>query len=164
MRVKQLLVLPKLPPQLAKLDELARNLWYSWSWDVVRLFIRLDAEMWEKSYQNPVFMLSRLPQERLEAAAQDEAFLASLEKVYQRYQDYLKRRRWFHFKHGNFEDERIAYFSLEYGLDTGLPVYSGGLGVLSGDTLKSASDLGLPMVAVGLLYRMGYFNQTIDGN
>ena len=162
MRVKQLLVLPKLPPQLAKLDELARNLWYSWSWDVVRLFIRLDAEMWEKSYQNPVFMLSRLPQERLESAAQDEAFLASLEKVYQRYQDYLKRRRWFHFKHGNFENERIAYFSLEYGLDTGLPVYSGGLGVLSGDTLKSASDLGLPMVAVGLLYRYGYFRQFLS--
>jgi starch phosphorylase len=162
MRVKQLLVLPKLPSQLAKLDELARNLWYSWSWDVVRLFIRLDADMWEKSYQNPVYMLSRLEQQRLEAAAQDEAFLASLEKVYQRYQDYLKRRRWFHYKYGDFENERIVYFSLEYGLDTGLPVYSGGLGVLSGDTLKSASDLGLPMVAIGLLYRYGYFRQFLS--
>jgi starch phosphorylase len=164
MRVKQLLVLPKLPERLTRLDELANNLWYSWSWDVVRLFIRLDADMWEQCYQNPVFMLSKLPQQRLEAAAQDEAFIASLDKVYTQYQDYLARKRWFHFQHRNLENERIIYFSLEYGLDTGLPVYSGGLGVLSGDTLKSASDLGLPMVAVGLLYRYGYFRQSLSAD
>jgi len=164
MRVKQLLVLPKLPERLARLEELANNLWYSWSWDVVRLFIRLDADMWEKCYQNPVFMLSKLPQKRLEAAAQDEAFIASLDKVYTQYQDYLSRKRWFHFKHADLEDERFVYFSLEYGLDTGLPVYSGGLGVLSGDTLKSASDLGLPVVAVGLLYRYGYFRQFLSAD
>jgi starch phosphorylase len=164
MRVKQLLVLPKLPERLARLEELASNLWYSWSWDVVRLFIRLDADMWEKCYQNPVFMLSKLPQKRLEAAAQDEAFIASLDKVYTQYQDYLARKRWFHFKYPDLEDEHFVYFSLEYGLDTGLPVYSGGLGVLSGDTLKSGSDLGLPMVAVGLLYRYGYFRQFLSAD
>lgn len=162
MRVKQLLVLPKLPERLAKLEELASNLWYSWSWNVVRLFIRLDAEMWEKCYQNPVVMLSKLPQQRLEVAANDEAFLASLDKVHEQYLAYLTRKKWFHYKYTDFEANRIAYFSLEYGLDTGLPVYSGGLGVLSGDTLKSASDLGLPLAAVGLLYRYGYFRQFLS--
>jgi starch phosphorylase len=112
MRVKQLLVLPKLPARLARLEELANNLWYSWSWDVVRLFIRLDADMWEKCYQNPVFMLSKLPQRRLEEAAQDEAFIASLDRVYNQYQEYLARERWFHFKHPNHEKEHIAYFTL----------------------------------------------------
>ena len=164
MRVKQLLVLAKLPEKLQRLSELANNLWYSWSWEVVRLFIRLDADMWEACYQNPVEMLSRLPQHRLEKAAKDEAFLASLEKVYQSQVDYLSRKKWFHYKHGDYENRQIAYFSLEYGLDTGLPVYSGGLGVLSGDTLKSASDLGLPMVAVGLLYRYGYFRQFLSSD
>jgi len=164
MRKKQLLVLPKLPERLAKLEELAADLWYSWSWDVVRLFIRLDANMWEKCYQNPVFMLSKLPQQRLETVATDEAFLSSLDKVYEQYQNYRTRKRWFHFKYGEYESQHIAYFSLEYGLDTGLPVYSGGLGILSGDTLKSASDLGLPMVAVGLLYRYGYFRQFLSAD
>jgi glycogen phosphorylase len=164
MRVKQVLVLPKLPERISKLQEMARNLWYSWNWDVVSLFIRLDADMWERCYQNPVEMLSRLPQSRLEKLAQDEAFLSSLDKVYDKYQDYLKRKRWFAQNHGESERDRIAYFSLEYGLDTGLPVYSGGLGVLSGDTLKSASDLGLPMVAVGLLYRYGYFRQFLSSD
>ncbi len=164
MRKKQLLVLPKLPERLSKLEELAANLWYSWSWDVVRLFIRLDAKMWEKCYQNPVFMLSKLPQKRLEEAATDEAFLSSLDKVYAQYQDYRTRKRWFHHKYSEFESKRIAYFSLEYGLDTGLPVYSGGLGILSGDTLKSGSDMGLPMVAMGLLYRYGYFRQFLSAD
>ncbi|HOD67709.1 MAG TPA: DUF3417 domain-containing protein, partial [candidate division Zixibacteria bacterium] len=139
MRVRQFFVLPKLPERLLPLQELAQNLWYAWSWDLVKLFIRLDAEMWEQCYQNPVEMLSRLPQDALQRAADDDAFVAALHRVYDKYQDYLKAKKWFHYKYGQYEGERIAYFSLEYGLDTSLPVYSGGLGVLSGDTLKSAS-------------------------
>ncbi|MDZ4722634.1 MAG: alpha-glucan family phosphorylase [candidate division Zixibacteria bacterium] len=162
--IKQLLVFPDLPPRLAPLQEMAHNLWYSWNWDIVRLFIRLDAEMWERCNQNPVEMLARLAQHKLEKAANDDGFLSSLDKVYEKYQDYLSRKKWFHFKYGDFEKQTIAYFSLEYGLDTGLPVYSGGLGVLSGDTLKSASDLGLPMVAIGLLYRDGYFRQSLSND
>ena len=127
MRVKQLLVLPQLPEKLGKLQQLANNLWYCWNWEAVRLFIRLDADIWEQCYQNPIKMLSTLPQHRLEKAAEDEAFLASLDKVWDKYQDYLNRRKWFHYKHGEFEQNKIAYFSLEFGLDTGLPVYSGGL-------------------------------------
>ncbi len=164
MKVKQLLVLPRLPERIKKLQEMANNLWYSWNWEVVRLFIRLDADMWERCYQNPVEMLSKLPQQKLESAARDEAFLASLDKVYDQYQNYLAQKRWFDYKFGDGRKDRIAYFSLEYGLDTGLPVYSGGLGVLSGDTLKSASDIGLPMVAIGLLYRYGYFRQFLSSD
>lgn len=164
MRVKQLLVLPQLPEKLDKLQQLANNLWYCWNWEAVRLFIRLDADIWEQCYQNPIKMLSTLPQHRLEKAAEDEAFLASLDRVWQKYQDYLNRSKWFHYKHAEHEQNKIAYFSLEFGLDTGLPVYSGGLGVLSGDTLKSASDLGLPMVGVGLLYRYGYFRQLLSAD
>ncbi|MCM2271624.1 MAG: alpha-glucan family phosphorylase [candidate division Zixibacteria bacterium] len=162
MRVKQLLVLPTVPDRLKPLQEMANNLWFSWNFDVVRLFIRLDPEMWEACYQNPIEMLSRLPQESLAKAAQDEAFLISLDRVYEKYKDYLSRKKWFHYKYPDMEDQRIAYFSLEYGLDTGLPVYSGGLGVLAGDTLKSASDLGLPLIGVGLLYRYGYFRQILS--
>ncbi|MBD3402915.1 alpha-glucan family phosphorylase [candidate division GN15 bacterium] len=162
MRVKQLLVLPRLPERISKLQELANNLWYSWNWDLVKLFIRLDPDMWERTYQNPVEMLTRLPQHVLQRAADDEAFVVTLDRVYDKYQNYLKMKKWFDYKYADYKDNTIAYFSLEYGLDTGLPVYSGGLGVLSGDTLKTASDLGLPMVAMGLLYRYGYFRQTLS--
>lgn len=164
MRVKQFLVLPRLPKRILALQELAQNLWYSWNWDLVKLFIRLDPEMWEACYQNPVKMLSRLPQEKLEKAAQDDGFVASIDRVHQKYRDYLERKKWFDQNFGDLNGSRLAYFSLEYGLDTGLPVYSGGLGVLSGDTLKSASDLGLPVVAVGLLYRYGYFRQFLSSD
>ncbi|MBI5266329.1 MAG: alpha-glucan family phosphorylase, partial [candidate division Zixibacteria bacterium] len=161
MRVRQLLVLPSVPERLAPLQEMANNLWYSWNWDLVNLFIRMDQDLWEETAQNPIDVLSRLSQQRLHKLAEDESFLAGLDKVYRRYRYYLQQKRWFQYKYSGLADGKIAYFSLEYGMDTGLPVYSGGLGVLSGDTLKSASDLGLPMVAVGLLYRYGYFRQHL---
>lgn len=164
MKVKQFLVLPKLPEQITALQEMSQNLWYSWNWDLVKLFIRLNAEMWEECYQNPVEMLSKLPQDTLEKAAADDGFIASLNRVYNKYQEYLASKKWFNKTHPDYADKKIAYFSLEYGLDTGLPVYSGGLGILSGDTLKSATDLGLPMVAVGLLYRYGYFRQFLSSD
>ncbi len=109
-------------------------------------------------------MLSQLSQETLEKAAADDGFIASIDRVYQKYQDYISRKNWFTYQYPDKTENKIAYFSLEYGLDTGLPVYSGGLGVLSGDTLKSASDLGIPMVAVGLLYRYGYFRQYLSSD
>jgi len=164
MRVKQLLVLPKLPPRIAGLQELAHNLWYSWNWDVVKLFIRLDAEVWERCSQNPVKMLSQLPQETLERAAEDDGFVASLERARARFDRYVARPKWFERTFHQHQNQTIAYFSLEYGLDTGLPVYSGGLGVLSGDTLKSATDIGVPIVAIGLLYRYGYFRQSLSAD
>ncbi len=164
MRIKQFLVLPNLPERINKLRELAMNLWFSWNWDIVKLFIRIDSEMWEKSYQNPIEMLAYLPQEKLEEVAQDEAFLATLDRVYNDFQEYLNAKRWFDKEHADFKDAKIGYFSCEYGIDTGLPIYSGGLGILSGDHLKSSSDLGIPLVAIGLLYRYGYFRQFLSSD
>jgi starch phosphorylase len=164
MKVKQFLVLPNLPERIQRLRDLAMNLWFSWNWNIVKLFIRIDSELWEKSYQNPIEMLAYLPQSKLEEVAQDEAFLANLDRVYNDFQDYLKAKRWFEKTYPDHKNAAIAYFSCEYGIDTGLPVYSGGLGVLSGDHLKAASDLGIPLVAVGLLYRYGYFRQFLSAD
>ncbi len=141
------------------------NLWFSWNWEAVHLFIRLNPDLWEKSYQNPVLMLGSLSQEELAGAARDESFVANVRRVHQRMVEYLGAPGWFREAHGEEKDFRVAYFSCEFGIDEGLPIYSGGLGVLSGDTLKSASDLGLPFVGVGLLYQKGYFRQilSLDG-
>ncbi len=162
MRIKQFLVLPKLPERIKHLQELAHNLWYSWNPELVRLFKSLDEELWNATNQNPVEMLARLPQEDLKKTAESQEFLDQLDLIYEKLQQYLNRKSWFQFKYSQYVSQSIAYFSLEYGLDTGLPVYSGGLGVLSGDTLKAASDLGIPLVAVGLLYRYGYFRQVLS--
>ncbi len=163
MHVRQFLVLPRLPERIKPLQELAHNLWYSWNWEIVELFIRLDSEMWERVSQNPVSMLAQLPQETLEQAAADDGFVVSLNRIYEKYKAYMERSKWFGSLYDKVDPKKpLAYFSLEYGLDTGLPVYSGGLGVLSGDTVKTSSDLGIPMVAVGLLYRYGYFRQFLS--
>jgi starch phosphorylase len=164
MRIKQFLVLPNIPERISKLRELAMNLWFSWNWEIVKLFIRIDSELWEKSYQNPIEMLAYLPQKKLEEVANDDAFLASLDRIYESYQEYLKSQKWFEKTYPEHNNDTIAYFSCEYGIDTGLPIYSGGLGVLSGDHLKAASDLGLPLVAIGLLYRYGYFRQFLSAD
>jgi starch phosphorylase len=146
------------PPPLEPLAALANNLWLSWNFDAVKLFMRLDSEVWEESRQNPVLALGRVSQQRLEQMAADTAFTDELGRVYDRFRDYLSRPRWYKGEAAPV----IAYFSMEYGLDVSLPVYSGGLGMLSGDHLKTASDLGLPLVGVGLLYRQGYFKQYLS--
>jgi starch phosphorylase len=165
MRVRHFHVRPNIPKELAPLQEIARNLWFSWNWEAVQLFIRLSPSLWEKSYQNPVLMLGTLPQADLIAAAKDESFVANVERVYHSFQQYLQSPSWFSEAHGAEGRVQVAYFCCEYGIDEGLPIYSGGLGVLSGDHLKSASDLGVPLVGVGLLYQKGYFRQilSLDG-
>ncbi|MEW5922771.1 MAG: alpha-glucan family phosphorylase [Candidatus Zixiibacteriota bacterium] len=164
MKIRQFLVLPNLPEKIHRLRELAMNLWFSWNWDIVKLFIRIDSDLWEKAYQNPIEMLAYLPQQKLEEVAQDEAFLASLDRVYADYQEYLNATRWFQKQYPEHVNAKVAYFSCEFGIDTGLPIYSGGLGILSGDHLKASSDLGIPLVAVGLLYRYGYFRQFLSSD
>src|SRR3990172_4631136 len=165
MRIRHFHVGQNIPKELASLEEIARNLWFSWSWEAVQLFIRLNPVLWEAAYQNPVQMLGTLPQADLVAAAQDESFVANVERVHRSFQEYRKRPSWFEEVHFADAGARGAYFSCEYGIDEGLPIYSGGLGVLSGDHLKSASDLGVPLVGVGLLYQKGYFRQmlSLDG-
>jgi len=150
---------------LEPLRALAYNLYWDWSDEVKELFRRLDPDLWEQSRQNPVLMLGTISQERLQTASTDDGFLAHLERAERELQDYLQERSWYQRQRGTHTQECYAYFSAEFGLTTAVPIYSGGLGVLAGDHLKSASDLGLPLVGVGLLYQQGYFQQylTADG-
>jgi len=162
MRIRHFHVRPNIPEELAPLREIAGNMWFSWNWEAVQLFIRLNPKLWDKSYQNPVHMLGSIPQADLIAAAKDESFVANVERVYRSFQQYMKSSSWFQETYSQEKDFRTAYFSTEYGIDEGLPIYSGGLGVLSGDHLKSASDLGIPLVGVGLMYQKGYFRQVLS--
>ncbi len=158
MRIITHTVKPKIPEPLLPLEELAHNLWLSWNFDAVMLFIRLDYDIWLQSRQNPAKMLGMVSQERYEQVAQDDSYLAALGDVYQRFTRYRDGETWYKGSH----EDRVAYFSMEYGLDISLPTYSGGLGILSGDHIKTSSDLGLPLVGVGLLYRQGYFKQYLN--
>lgn len=158
-------VTPSLPQQLEPLLKLAYNLHWDWDFAAADLFRRLDPDLWEACRYNPVSTLSSLSQERLQAAAEDEGFLAQMSRAVQQLEDYLNERTWYPKHRPNpVPNECYAYFSMEFGLTSCLPVYSGGLGVLAGDHLKSASDLGLPLVGVGLLYQEGYFAQYLNAD
>ncbi len=160
-KVETIRVVPKLPEPLSFLRELAYNLYWTWDHASRALFRRLDPELWEKVYRNPVLMLGSVSQKRLEEMAQNEGYLASMERVKEAFKNYLTRQTWFQKEYAGRPPFTIAYFSMEYGFAACLPIYSGGLGVLSGDHLKSASELGLPFVAVGLAYQQGYFQQYL---
>ena len=156
---------PQLPKRIEKLSEIANNLWWSWNTEFLRLFQRIDGDLWEESNKNPVKFLKHVSQERLEAVTKDIGFLKEYDKVVLNFDGYMNSKNtWFSKKYPEEKNDLIAYFSAEYGIDETIPIYSGGLGILSGDHLKSASDLGIPLVAVGLLYKNGYFNQKINGN
>lgn len=158
-------VLPHLPERLQPLQKLAYNLWWSWNTDAVSLFRRIDVERFESVDHSPVRLLGITPQARFEELAKDEGFLAHMDRVEAALEDYMSRPTWFQDTHGHDTELRIAYFSAEFGLHESVPVYSGGLGVLAGDHLKSASDLGIPLCGVSLMYREGYFRQylNVDG-
>ncbi len=150
-----------IPNRLERLPALAHNLFWTWSPAAQKLFYRLDPELWESSEHNPVRTL--LETKRLSSMAEDPDFVADYDRVVQDFESYLGRHdTW---AHNAFpaQDGPVAYFSAEFGLHESLPIYSGGLGVLAGDHVKSASDLGLPLVGVGILYAQGYFRQRIDG-
>lgn len=156
-------VLPSLPDKLKALADLAYNLRWSWDHETIDLFRRLDRELWEESHHNPVLMLGTIPQERLKEAEKDDAFLAHLDRVAARLREYQEwSSTWFRRTYGPSTQPLVAYFSMEFGLTECLPIYSGGLGILAADHLKSASDLGLPLVGVGLLYQKGYFRQYLN--
>jgi starch phosphorylase len=160
--VKTFHVRPALPARLAALEELAYNLRWSWDHGTISLFRRLDRDLWEESGHNPVLMLGGISQERLQEAAQDEAFLAHLDRIAAELRDYVAGAGAWHQKtFGASAQPLVAYFSMEFGLTECLPIYSGGLGILAGDHLKSASELGVPLVGVGLLYQKGYFRQYL---
>jgi starch phosphorylase len=158
-------VVPRVPEGLEALRRIAFNLWFSWNFDALELFKELDPAIWEECDHSPVRMLRLIKQSRLEAAAKDKAYRDRVEKVHDNLEAYLNRKNtWFakHFPKEKKDKPWVAYFSAEFGFHESLPVYSGGLGILAGDHCKSASDLGLPFVAVGLLYRFGYFSQRIN--
>ena len=157
-------VKPQLPKSINRLDEIANNLWWSWNSEYLRLLKKIDRDLWETVEKNPVKFLKRVSQERLEMSAKDSSFVKEYEKVLKNYEDYMSSKdTWFGKKYPDNKNDLVAYFSAEYGLDETIPIYSGGLGILSGDHLKSASDLGIPLVGVGLLYKNGYFHQKIEG-
>ncbi len=158
--IQNIRVNPKLPEKLSYLKELAYNLYWSWDHNSRALFRRLDDKLWEEVNRNPVKMLGSVSQERLAYLAGNEGYLADMRRVQERIEGYMTRTSWYDEHYGDL-DFNVAYFSMEYGLGVGLPIYSGGLGVLAGDHLKSASDLGLPFVAIGLAYQDGFFQQYL---
>ena len=156
---------PQLPKRIEKLSVIANNLWWSWNTEFLKLFRKIDNDLWEKCGKNPIKFLREVSQDRLEAVAKDLIFLHEYDKNVENFEDYMNSKdTWFVEKYPENKKDLIAYFSAEYGLDETIPIYSGGLGILSGDHLKSASDLGIPLVAVGLLYKNGYFHQKINEN
>jgi starch phosphorylase len=156
-------VQPRIPEELKRLEELANNLFYSWDRQVRRLFIRLDKDLWSSSGHNPKTFLRRISQQRLEAANNDRVFMEDFQRVLSAFDTYHQQSISPAVSaHLNQDEDLIAYFCAEFGFHESLPIYSGGLGILAGDHCKAASDLCIPFVAVGILYRQGYFNQTID--
>jgi len=163
---------PSLPDELAPLLEIAHNLRWSWRGDAQELFRRLDPNAWEAHYHNPVAMLGAMDQQRLAEMARDEGFLTQLSRVHADLRAYLEKPGWWPKTYGGGSSveraERrqvqVAYFCAEFGITECLPIYSGGLGVLAGDHLKSASELDIPLVAVGLMYQQGYFRQRLNAD
>ena len=155
---------PQLPKRIEKLSEISNNLWWSWNTEFLRLFKKIDKDLWETCEKNPIKFLKLVSQDRLEQTAKNTEFLKEYDILAKEFNDYVtSKNTWFANKYPENKKDLIAYFSAEYGLDQTIPIYSGGLGILSGDHLKSASDLGIPLVAVGLLYKNGYFHQKING-
>jgi glycogen phosphorylase len=157
-------VSPSLPQRLEPLRKLAYNLHWDWNVETKDLFRRLDSDLWESSHHNPVLMLGTISQGRLTEVVEDEGFLAQMDRAARQLEEYQTERTWYEKQRSDKPKECYAYFSAEFGLVDCLPIYSGGLGVLAGDHLKSASDLGLPLVGVGLLYQQGYFAQYLNAD
>src|SRR3979411_3355666 len=156
-------VTPILPAALEPLREMGFNLWWTWEPAARRLFRHLDPELWNRTNHNPVRMLQLSRQSRLEELAQDKIFLRELKDTYDAFQKYLARKDTYgKMGAGSAIKQPVAVFSAEFGFHESIPNYSGGLGILAGDHCKSASDLDLNFVAIGLLYRHGYFRQEID--
>jgi starch phosphorylase len=151
-----------LPGRIHRLKELAYNLWWTWNPFAMRLFSRIDSALWERLHHNPIRFLREVERSALNAVAQDPVYQARYDRVFREFDAYLaSEETWFKKEHPKTKGE-IAYFSMEFGLHESLPIYSGGLGVLAGDHLKEASDLGLPLMGIGILYAEGYFSQRIS--
>ena len=155
----------ELPLSLRQLERLSWNYWWSWAPDGAATFRDLDPKVWEECEHNPRLLLARTSEFRLAQMATDPTYILRVRRLVERFDEYMieaqtKQREWSHDLGTNFNTQNpVAYFCAEYGVHNSLPLYSGGLGMLAGDHLKSASDIGVPLIAVGLLYRYGYFTQ-----
>lgn len=155
-------VKPRLPEAIGRLKDLAYNFWFSWNANAQALFKKINEPLWEKVNHNPVKFLLHVHEEELEEIARDEDYIKDYHRVIAEYDRYMSKDTWFGKKYPGYAKSTVAYFSAEFGLHESHPIYSGGLGLLAGDHLKSASDLGVPLVGVGLLYKNGYFSQAIN--
>lgn len=158
--IKTFIVTAKLPSRIAKLKELAYNYWWCWNYNAKELFIRINNRLWDEVNHNPVLLINRLSQEELEELASQNEFVSYLDFVYETFRRYLESEGWYN-RLSNEKDGTIVYLSPEFGINESFPNYSGGLGALSGDHLKTSSDLGIPLVGIGLLYQQGYFRQKL---
>lgn len=152
---KKLFVESNIPDSLTPLKELSKNLWWVWNTDARELFEQVDSEIWEECAHNPVVLLEKVSYQRFQELENDKSFMSEMNKVFRRFSHYMNDR-------ATLQEPQIAYFSMEYGIHDSLKIFSGGLGILAGDYLKEASDSKVNLVAVGLLYRFGYFKQSIS--
>lgn len=156
-------IYPKVPESLSFAEKIVLNLWWTWNLDAIELLRRIDAKIWNRSGRNPINFFTMIPQKQLEAISHDDSFMAHFQRVQEAFESQVEKPA----KRAETDlrvKGTVAYFSMEYGIHECLPLYAGGLGMLAGDHLKAASDRGEPIVAVGLLYRKGYFHQYMDNN
>lgn len=165
-RIHSFRVVPYLPEPLRPLFEIAHNIWWSWNYEAINLFVRLDRDLWEQCGHNPILLLGSISQERLDRAANDRSFLHAVGTVHSQLEEHMQHSGWYGSAKSALANAdrpfKAAYFCAEFGLTECFQIYSGGLGLLAGDHLKAAAELGLPLVGVGLLYRKGYFHQYLN--
>ncbi len=161
-KVRSFTILPSLPEQLKDLKRVAQNMFWCWNDEFVDLFKRIDSKLWEECGHNPIKLLGTVSQARLEDLARNDGFIYQVNQMVEKMEVELEAPTWYDKINGDNPKPVIAYFSAEFGIHESLPIYSGGLGILAGDHLKSASDLGIPLVGVGLLYQNGYFRQYLN--
>ncbi len=164
-KVRSFTVVPALPEPLKALETIAANMFWCWNPEFIELFKRIDSKLWTACAHNPIKLLGSVSQDCLEALAENQGFLCQLQRAVEKLNSYLNAKTWYQQIAPKSEEPLIAYFSAEFGIHECLSIYAGGLGILAGDHLKSASDLGIPLVGVGLLYQRGYLRQylNIDG-
>ena len=164
-RFRNITVRNEVPDELKEFKDFSYNLWWSWQPKALQLFRQLAGDLWHEVDHNPLTLMKQITQADLNAKGNDPAFLKLFHEVLDDFNQYMTRKdTWFESNFKNKKDFKVAYFSAEFGVHESVPVYSGGLGILAGDHCKSASDLGIPLVGVGMMYKQGYFIQRIDGD
>lgn len=162
MKIRSFNVQPNLPENMSFLKELVDNMWFAWNWQSVELFNSMDSKLWVKARRNPKWFLGSISQKRLEELSNDADFIGRVNAVKAAFENYKNRTAWYQDNKKTGDNFLTAYFSMEFGIGEGLPIYSGGLGMLAGDHIKSASDLGMPIIGIGLFYRHGYVQQQLN--